>query len=165
MAFRIGIVGIAFASGMSGWGLADVRAARADEAFLCGPDTVVYVKSAELELKKRTDPCIAAYFGLQIGGSPSPGTQPPETKPSDKSAGSDGLQPARSGDVAAPQPLASSPFELKRLPSPEQETPARPAEERSASLARVVAAPGADFRNVHVINPSSPDEEWYRHVR
>ena len=40
--------------------------ARADEAFLCGPSRIVYVKPGELELKKKTDPCIAEYFGLKV---------------------------------------------------------------------------------------------------
>ena len=36
--------------------------ARAAEAYLCGPDTIVYVKADELEFKKRTDPCIASHL-------------------------------------------------------------------------------------------------------
>ena len=40
--------------------------ARAAEAYLCGPDRIVYVAVEDLEAKKRSDPCIAAYFGLKI---------------------------------------------------------------------------------------------------
>lgn len=73
MALRIGLVGLAFAFVVAGVGLVDVRPAHADEAFLCGPDTVVYVKPAELELKKRTY-CIAAYYGLQVEPRRPPAT-------------------------------------------------------------------------------------------
>jgi len=160
MALRIGLVGLAFASAIAGAGLVDVRPAHADEAFLCGPDTVVYVKPAELELKKRTDPCIAAYYGLQVEA------KTPPTKHPEKTAERGGApKPEPVEEVRRGAPGASNPVELKRLPAPEHDAPDRAVEERSASLSPPVPAPGTDYRNVRVINASSPGEEWYRHLR
>lgn len=159
MALRIGLVGLAFASAVAGAGLVDVRPAHADEAFLCGPDTVVYVKPAELELKKRTDPCIAAYYGLQVEPDAS-AKDPAKTAESDSAS-----KPAPVKETRRGAPPASNPVELKRLPAPEHDAPGRAVEERSASLLPPVPTPGTDYRNVRVINASSPGEEWYRHLR
>ncbi len=137
----------------------DVRRAHADEAFLCGPDTVVYVKPAELELKKRTDPCIAAYYGLQVEPKAS-AKDPAKTAENGGAPKPEPVEGARRG-----APAASSPVELKRLPAPEHDAPVRTVEERSASLSPPLPAPGTDYRNVRVINASSPGEEWYRHLR
>lgn len=153
MALRVGIVSIALMSGVVGVGLSDARSARADEAFLCGPDTVVYVKPSELELKKRTDPCIAAYFGLKV----DEGAKAPPSEPTSNAA-----KPSRKPAAEAAQP---APVELKRLPEPERERSTRAVEERSASLSPPMPAPGTDYRNVRIINASSPGDEWYRHVR
>ena len=159
MALRIGLVGLAFASAVAGAGLVDVRPAHADEAFLCGPDTVVYVKPAELEFKKRTDPCIAAYYGLQVEPDAS-AKDPAKTAETDSASESAPVKEIRRG-----APAASNPVELKRLPAPEHDAPGRTVEERSASLLPPVPTPGTDYRNVRVINASSPGEEWYRHLR
>lgn len=159
MALRIGLVGLAFASAVAGVGLVDVRPAHADEAFLCGPDTVVYVKPAELELKKRTDPCIAAYYGLQVEPK-TPTKQPEKTAERGSAPQAAPVEEARRG-----APGASNPVEFKRLPAPEHDAPVRTVEERSASLSPPVPAPGTDYRNVRVLNASSPGEEWYRHLR
>lgn len=127
-----------------------VPGARADEAFLCGPDTVVYVKPEDLEHKKRTDPCIARYFGLTIESAPLPRDT---TRPA-------GHAPA---DPAKPKPAEIA---LKSLQAPETaERVTPPAFERSAALIAPVAAPGTDYRNVKVINASSPADQWFKHTR
>lgn len=159
MALRIGLVGLAFASAVAGAGLVDVRPAHADEAFLCGPDTVVYVKLEDLELKKRTDPCIAAYYGLQVEPKAS-AKDPAKTVENGGAPKPEPVEEARRG-----APAVSNPVELKRLPAPEHDAPVRNVEERSASLSPPLATPGTDYRNVRVINASSPGEEWYRHLR
>lgn len=131
--------------------------AHADEAFLCGPDTVVYVAVGELEMKKRTDPCVASHFGLTVEASPAkadPGPavayQPP--KP-DKAASTKSTRAAK-----------GAPLPLKALKAPEEADPVSAREERSAALA-VRAMPGTDYRNIRVLNASSPGGAWYRHTR
>lgn len=127
-----------------------VPGARADEAFLCGPDTVVYVKPEDLEHKKRTDPCIARYFGLTVESAPLP---------------RESMQPAGHGPTATAK---SKPAEIafKSLQAPETaERVSPPALERSAALRSPVAASGTDYRNVKVINASSPADQWFKHTR
>lgn len=122
--------------------------ARADEAFLCGPDTVVYVKPAELEQKKRTDPCIAAYFGLKAENSAATGAVNSAPLP-------------QAGGKTLPVKV----LPLKKLEAPEAAEPIAFKEERSALLAPPAAAPGTDYRNVRVINAASDDAQWFRHQK
>ena len=132
----------------------DASSVRADEAFLCGPDTVVYVKPEELELKKRTDPCIARYFGLSVETDAAAAGPAPSASPV---SGSKQAAVTR----AAPKDIA-----LKSLQSPETaERVTPPAPQRSASLQPPVAAPGTDYRNVRVINASSASDQWFKHTR
>jgi len=173
MTLRIAIVGMAVIS--FAWGVAFEAAhpAFADEAFLCGPDTVIYVKPEELELKKRTDPCVAAYYGLKV--------DPNATQPPTSAARPTNANDAKGAAVAAPSSAAksqaarkaieggtsSNSLGLKRLPANDGEsTSDNPREERSASLsAPPQPVPGTDFRNVRVLNATSPDEEWFKHQR
>lgn len=128
--------------------------ARADEAFLCGPDTVVYVAAGELEIKKRTDPCVASHFGLTVdtvspradnGAVPEP-AKAPEADTHKASGASKGTLP------------------LKALEPPERADPVSVREERSAALI-VGSVPGTDYRNIRILNASSPDAQWFRHKR
>ncbi len=130
----------------------DATSVRADEAFLCGPDTVVYVKSEELELKKRTDPCIARYFGLTVDSAAAAVT-------AEKAAPT----ASRQADAAV---MAAKDVVLKSLQAPETaERVTPPLPERSAALQPPVAAPGTDYRNVKVINASSAADQWFKHTR
>ncbi len=123
--------------------------ARADEAYLCGPDTVVYVKIEELELKKRTDKCIAAYYGLTVANDSAdqPGTVP------------------TSAEGAPAKPGTPPELELKSLSDPEYSVRGTAKPERSASLLPAAASPGTDFRNVHIINAVSGESSWFKHNR
>ena len=130
----------------------DATSVRADEAFLCGPDTVVYVKVEELEFKKRTDPCIARYFGLTVDNAAA-------------ATGSDKAVPQASGRPATAVP-APKDIALKSLQAPETaERVTPPALERSASLQPPLSAPGTDYRNVKMINASSTADQWFKHTR
>lgn len=123
--------------------------ARADDAYLCGPDKIVYVAVDDLELKKRTDPCIAAYFGLKV-------EEPVASAPAAAAAPS----PARG--VKAP-PIVRA--ELK--PLTDSEFPSRAARplEQQALLLPPRATPGTDFRNVKILNAASPGDGWFHHTR
>jgi len=143
MLLRGSIAAIAFAAAV----VNGTPVAFADEAFLCGTDRVVYVKPGELEELKRTDPCIAGYFGLTVN--------PP--------------LPAKS----APGDAANAPsLDFKKtLGGPEdQANAARPGPWRVAQAgvtakhrAPPVASPGTDFRNVRLINAEPGSDNWYRH--
>ena len=127
-------------------------AARADEAFLCGPSTVVYVKPEELEFKKKTDACIAGYFGLTVDAAEA-------DKAKLRSL------PKSSNTVAPKQPVKSAAAaSFKTLDVPEREKRRETESERAAFLAPPEASPGTDFRNVKVINAAG-DAQWFRHVR
>lgn len=126
-----------------------VPVARADEAYLCGPDTVVYVKIEELEHKKKTDKCIAAYYGLTVAGDAA------------AKAGT-----AHGPASNAPERPATRPqIELKSLSEPGHDVRERAKFERSASLMPPSAAPGTDYRNVRVINADSNQSQWFKHNR
>ena len=43
-----------------------VTPAAADEAYICDAGRIVYVKPGQLESLKRTDACIAGYYGLTV---------------------------------------------------------------------------------------------------
>ena len=131
--------------------------ARAEEAFLCGPDSIVYVRFEDLEARKHSDPCIAAYFGIKIEDASKPAApvvslvEPP---------------PAEAGAAsAAPTADTQAAVALKTLT--DNDTPLRVAHlaPRGRVVRPVVSAPGTDYRNIHVINAHDSEEEWFRHTR
>lgn len=135
---RPGLVLAAFGLWLAG-GAAPLAAA---EAYVCGPNKLVYVEAGELEQKKRTDPCIAAYYGLTVE-APS-AAAPQAAKP-----------------IAAQPETADLALKPASLPDPAAVKPAR----HAAMMKPVFAAPGTDFRNVRVLNASSSSEAWYRHTK
>ncbi len=126
-----------------------VPVARADEAYLCGPDTVVYVKIEELEHKKKTDKCIAAYYGLTVA---------------DDAASAPGI-PANPAQGSPANENANPRIELKSLSEPEHTVRVPAKFERSASLMTPSAAPGTDFRNVRILNAGTDESRWFKHQR
>lgn len=121
---------------------------RADDAYLCGPDKIVYVALADLENMKRTDPCIAAYYGLKVE---APVQAAVKTAP-DKLADAN-----KSERHEAPQ--------FKGLSEPEVPGRISRNASRQASLEPPRASEGTDYRNVKILNASAPDAAWYRHTR
>ena len=126
--------------------------ARADEAYLCGPDKVVYVKASELEAKKHSDPCIAGYYGLTAGKPEAPATTIAAIV-------------AEPSPAAAPEGPAVMSVEFKPLAGADVPVRAARKDRHAALLAAPVAAPGTDYRNVRVINAASEDAQWFRHAR
>jgi hypothetical protein len=123
---------------------------RADEAYLCGPDKVVYVAVEDLEKMKRTDACIAGYYGLKVDAAAV------EVTPVAASAAAkDQHATATSAKVAGLKPLTDA------------EIPDRIAKklERQAALEPPRAAPGTDYRNIKILNAASTDDAWYRHTK
>lgn len=130
----------------------------ADEAYLCGPDSVIYVSVADLPKMKRTNACIAAYYGLKVEASEAQPAQLAEkrslaiSKPSTMPANAQ----RKNSDAHAA---------LKPLVEPEALVRDVAIETRQASLARPVTAPGTDFRNVKIINATSDEDAVFRHTR
>jgi hypothetical protein len=139
--FAVTVSSLAFAGGSTG--------ARADDAYICGPNTIVYVKLEDLEAKKRSDPCIAAYYGLKV-------EQPGVT--------------ATTAEVIAPLSPAAPPVrniaaELKPLVVSELPSRVTPKLERQAALAPAVTAPGTNYRDVRVLNATSSADAWFHHEK
>lgn len=161
-------VGIAFALAAGTTALLlNAPAVRADEAYLCGPDRIVYVAVADLERMKRTDPCIAAYYGMKVEEPAKPAANKPAAKAEAATPKAEKIVvPATKPAAAKPQapaPLKAAP-ELKRLPE-EAHVRRKPAASKLALAEMPVAAPGTDFRNVRVLNASSPDDAIFHHTK
>jgi hypothetical protein len=129
----------------------------ADEAYICEGGRIQYVNSYDLPAKKLSDPCIAGYYGLL----PMP---PSNLKEINEKKADPVIPPFETKVVAvAERPVAkppkAQPPALKKLQDrvePERDDPARTA---------AVAASNSDFRNVHVINAVTGENQWFRHGR
>ena len=122
---------------------------RADEAYLCGPDKVVYVAVEDLEMRKRTDPCIAAYFGLKVDAAV-------EITPVAATTSAKREKTALSKTAAA----GLKPLSDAEIPDRVSKNP-----ERQAALDPPRATPGTDYRNIKILNAVSTDDGWYRHTK
>ena len=123
-------------------GLAALSAASpasASEAFLCENGRIAYVEFGALELAKRTDPCIAGYFGGTVEG--------PQTD-----------RAAAVPDTVVPQ--------LRPLTDPEVAVVARRSLVPIVSArVRSIPMPAASIppASVKLINAETPDAHW-RHA-
>lgn len=132
-----------------------VEAVRADEAYLCEDGRIVKVAPGQLEALKRTDACIAAYYGLKIEAAP-----PIETG---------AIAPA-----ARRSPAADPPPALDKEARPAATAASKPAATVASKPARIAlksiapsgpprAAAGTDYRNVVVLNAGPGQPAIYRH--
>lgn len=142
--------------------------ARADEAFLCGPSSLVYVKSEDVEARKKTDPCVAAYFGLTVppAATPALGPAAPAEAGQSRQAGAPAVRTiARpKADAAAAARPDFKTFAASETP----ETASAASHVSTAFLAPPVLpspAPDTDFRNVRIINAEPGGEQWFKHVK
>lgn len=130
-----------------------VEAVRADEAYLCDGGRIVKVPFGKLEDMKRTDACIAGYYGLKIPSAP----------------------PLETGTISPPAPVAApqqaaivaSLDHPRSEPNPAVASPLKPAPVRQASAEKPIvrAAAGTDYRNVVLLNPAPGDPAIFRHER
>lgn len=136
----------------------------AAEAFLCGPDEVIYVEVADLERMKRTNACIAAHYGLEIEpaqnapkANPANGVKPQvKSKPATAAA----TAPAAKSDTARSlkfRPLTEAPVKVAK--------PVALATLNKRSVEPAVPSVGTDYRNVRVLNAQSDADAWYHHAR
>jgi hypothetical protein len=111
----------------------------ADEAYVCDAGRIVYVKPGELEHLKRTDPCIAGYYGLKI---------------EEKAATAAGRGPATTQRATTERTDAAKGLALERearaalVAETEKAEPSAVAAKQAASRPRVQT----DYRNVLIIN-------------
>lgn len=134
-----------------------VEAVRADEAYLCEGGRVVKVPFGKLDELKRTDACIAAYYGLKVetaapletGTIPpsSPTVSTPAIPLTAKAAPPEGARPA----AGLPVPPAPTPATVRQAKA-EKPSPPR-------------ASTGTDYRNVVLLNPEPGAPAVFRHDR
>lgn len=148
-----------------------LEAARADEAYLCEAGRVVYVPFGKLDEMKRTDPCIAGYYGLTVEqkASPAASSATPATAPA---ATADA--PVTAPETAAPPPSTGQ-RALSSLLAPNATLRLRPVRDadlrpkgpvgplRLAGPPR--AAEGTDYRNIPVLNADGAAPQVYLHQR
>jgi hypothetical protein len=133
-----------------------VEAVRADEAYLCDGGRIVKVPFGKLEELKRTDACIAAYYGLKV----VPATRLETgtiTPPAPVVSATTTQQTA----IALPLdgPRSEPNMSVAPLPKP------APVRQASAEKPIVRAAAGTDYRNVVLLNPAPGDPAIFRHDR
>jgi hypothetical protein len=117
--------------------------AKADETFVCAGGGLVHATPEDLPELKRTNPCVAAYFGLTVSAAAAADTAvPPQDQPrvllSTASQPRAAIAPVERQTVAnevAPQ-IAPQPVQPRKPPS--------------------------DHRNVHVLNGGNGSGSWYR---
>lgn len=153
----------------------------AAEGFVCGPDRIVYVEAHELEEKKRTDPCVAAFFGLTVETPVAPTPAASVAKPAATSTSSRAPatpkpaaaqpvrklpeQPARN-EAPVQAPVVKATVSLKPLSGELVQRAGKPRIGEQAALALpATTSPGTDYRRVRVINAQSADTAWFHHDR
>ncbi|MGQ0671396.1 MAG: hypothetical protein ACT4N2_00750 [Hyphomicrobium sp.] len=123
----------------------------ADEAYICDGGRIVYVKYGELEHLKRTDACIAGYYGVTINVAPAAAAAAEKGLAMERAAleklgrKDEGKSPGASGKGAQSVAGDRKPVRTaKALPAP---------------------APNTDFRNVLIINAAPGEARVFRHER
>ena len=129
--------------------------ARADEAYVCDAGRIVYVKPGELEALKRTDTCIAGYYGLTVAAPAKPDTGKPESAKK-ATAKTPAVSPVPPGGAAKGLQI-----EREARAAAAKYTPVAVAV--SKPMATPVAAAPSDFRNVFILNASPGAERVFRH--
>ncbi|PPC88283.1 MAG: hypothetical protein CTY31_11415 [Hyphomicrobium sp.] len=148
MATRIGTaVSVAIIS-LSLAGNGDI--AFAADAYVCGPDKLVYVEIKDLERMKRSDACIAAYYGLKI--------EPERAEVKTKAI------IENEPKLKEPLKTNSSPIKFKPIVQDDIVKDGRRADLNPAQLTQSpLPSANTDYRNVRIINAVSEDQTWYRH--
>jgi hypothetical protein len=129
-----------------------VEAVRADEAYLCEGGRIVKVTPGTLETLKRTDACIAGYFGLKIDAAGV------------RDTGVRDIGALETGAITVPTAIPAAP----KRPAPAAKAAARlPA--KTAAVKEPAAAPrasaGTDYRNVVLLNAPPGAAAVFRHDR
>ena len=108
------------------------------ETFVCADGSSMEVAPEQIEFMKNTQPCVAAYFGIEL---PLEAALPP-------------LPEKRPTQLAAAAPSANN---LKQAVAPEPKSV-----EPQSDLA---ALESGTFRRVRVINAKNASSAWYLHTQ
>ncbi len=150
---RIQLITIAILAGFTQQG------AWAADAYLCEGGRIVKVPFGKLEDMKRSDPCVAAYYGLKVPAAPAPAANPASietgTLPGSPVPG------AESDRTEQPVQVTETPAGKGSPPRSERKFQERMAEKPSPPR----ATPGTDYRNVVLLNPQAGAPSIYRHER
>jgi hypothetical protein len=142
--------------------LAAAGTARAEEVYLCEAGRLVHVEPGALETLKKTDPCIAGYFGLKVEQSAAAPAAAPA--PAKNEAGS-APRRAKLRGAQAPEPVKVQAAGKRAELNVAQKSAAPQAAAKSAAPAVAVQAPGLGYREVVILNPGRGDSVVYRHER
>lgn len=119
-----------------------VTKARADQTFICEDGSQVTVLPGQLELMKRTEPCVARHFGLQPEPQ-QPAAPPPSWAPMD-----------------APLPDRKPEVEIAGFTVPDEQGAGH-----MTAPPKAKAEVKSDFRHVHIINASPGSAQFFEHKR
>jgi hypothetical protein len=111
--------------------------AKADETFVCPDGGLVHAKSEDVPHLKRTNPCVAAYFGLTVSA-----VHPADSHEAAKAANAAGAPPSPATRPAGPAAGDASPARQSAAAPPKK--------------------PPSDYRNVHVLNGGNGGGSWFR---
>lgn len=135
--------------------------ARAQQTFECEDGGLVTVLPGQLELMKRTDPCVARHFQQPSGYDPYQPYQEMEQAPVAEPA------PAVSSLAPTDVPLPSRKPEETYIAGfgPLGEGFRSAGGEESGAAQPAAAEIESDYRNVHIINGGSGLPRFYQHTR
>ncbi|MDX2257401.1 MAG: hypothetical protein NW205_00640 [Hyphomicrobiaceae bacterium] len=142
------------------------KVTRADETFVCADGSFVTVLPGQLEAMKRTDPCVAAHYGITLparGATPPvPGATAlaPPLAPEASYAPREAPLPER----APPRPADAIADKLRSIGAGDALDPTSPDAEAVAMAAARKGQP-SDYRNVLILNATPGSERYFRHVR
>ncbi|MGI9426636.1 MAG: hypothetical protein ACR2PA_25900 [Hyphomicrobiaceae bacterium] len=127
------------------------ESARAAQFFVCADGRAIAVEHHELEHAKRTNPCVARYFGVQPAASPEPFR---ESQTTHMPVAASPLPAEVEIPVRKPQALL-----LRRSQAAE---PARSTVRPSNKMAEMQTS---TFRRVRIINARPGTTGWFHHTR
>ncbi|OYW56735.1 MAG: hypothetical protein B7Y80_01220 [Hyphomicrobium sp. 32-62-53] len=134
-----------------------VEAVRADEAYLCEGGRIVKVTPGTLESLKRTDACIAGYFGLKIEAAG-------DLNNGDRASGNRDNTALETGAIAVPAAIPAPPKRPATAAKAAERAPAKMASVKEPAAAPRASA-GTDYRNVVLLNAPPGAAAVFRHDR
>lgn len=143
--------------------LIPARPVAAEEIYVCDGGRLVYVKPGELETLKKTDACIAGYFG-QTAAPAAEGTKPADSAPTLRGTADFSDEALAPQDTAHSQPVPGGRRPSGRLAAAENLRLPR-LEGETAVASRGVSIPGEGYREVQILNAKEGEATIYRHER
>ena len=130
-----------------------IEEARSEQFFVCDGGKAMRIADDQLEIAKRTNPCVARHYGLKIEDKASKAARKvfrPVIRPPERTTTTTDIElPVRKPKLATV---------LKTLPSPQTK------ENRSATNLHAKTSV-TDFRKVRIINAAPKSAKWFNHDR